>query len=145
MSHEAALRITQPSMVLCAWMPMGRDLSRAFRRCESVQEYVLLGEADDGACGDNWETWGNPAFNRAFQAAYEERARRAAAAAEGAEGAEGAEAAGADAEAVPAGKDAPPPVPPPVPPHAEDGYPNPSPNPNPNPNTNPSPSPNPKP
>ena len=51
-SHEAALRITRPSMVLCAWMPMGRDLSRAFRRCESVQEYVLLGEADDGACGD---------------------------------------------------------------------------------------------
>ena len=40
-------------MVLCAWMPMGRDLSRAFRQCESVQEYVLLGEADDGACSEN--------------------------------------------------------------------------------------------
>ena len=62
LSHAAALRRVQPSLVLCSWMPMGRDLSRAFRGCESVQEYVLLGEADDGACGDNWETWGNRAF-----------------------------------------------------------------------------------
>ena len=25
-------------------------------------EYLLLGEAYDGACGHNFETWGNPAF-----------------------------------------------------------------------------------
>lgn len=33
-----------------------------FRCCESVDEYVLLGEAHDGSCGHNWETWGNQAF-----------------------------------------------------------------------------------
>jgi hypothetical protein len=27
-----------------------------------VDEYVLIGECDDGQCGDNWATWGNPHF-----------------------------------------------------------------------------------
>ena len=27
-----------------------------------MDEYILIGEADDGTCGDNWETWGNPTF-----------------------------------------------------------------------------------
>lgn len=63
MSASAALAAFAPQLVLCSWMPMGRDLSAAFRQCASVDEYVLLGEADDGACGHNWHTWGNPDFH----------------------------------------------------------------------------------
>ena len=48
---------------------MGRDWTRAFRKCPSVREYILLGEADDGSCAHNWFTWGNgdfaPGGNRA--------------------------------------------------------------------------------
>lgn len=46
-------------IVLCSWMPMNEDWSSIFRSHE-VDEYVLIGECDDGQCGDNWETWGNP-------------------------------------------------------------------------------------
>ena len=42
-------------------MPMGQDWTSQFRNAE-VDEYILIGEADDGSCGDNWLTWGNPAF-----------------------------------------------------------------------------------
>jgi len=61
-SFEKALAAHQPQAVLVSWMPMGVDWSAAIRQTASVQEYVLVGEADDGCCGDNWLTWGNPAF-----------------------------------------------------------------------------------
>ena len=48
-------------IVLCSWMPMGQDWTSHFRNAK-VDEYILIGEADDGSCGDNWLTWGNPAF-----------------------------------------------------------------------------------
>ncbi|MGK3736155.1 MAG: hypothetical protein ACI8RD_007515 [Bacillariaceae sp.] len=48
-------------IVLCSWMPMGQDWTALFRK-EGVDEYILIGEADDGSVGDNWLTWGNPAF-----------------------------------------------------------------------------------
>jgi len=48
-------------IVLCSWMPMGQDWTSYFRNAE-VDEYILIGEADDGSCGDNWLTWGNPVF-----------------------------------------------------------------------------------
>jgi hypothetical protein len=48
-------------IVLCSWMPMGQDWSTLFRDV-GVDEYILIGEADDGTCGNNWETWGNPTF-----------------------------------------------------------------------------------
>ena len=48
-------------IVLCSWMPMGEDWTALFRK-EGVDEYILIGEADDGSVGDNWLTWGNPAF-----------------------------------------------------------------------------------
>jgi hypothetical protein len=48
-------------IVLCSWMPMGVDWSAFFRE-KGVNEYILIGEADDGTCGDNWETWGNIDF-----------------------------------------------------------------------------------
>ncbi|KAL7539391.1 hypothetical protein ACHAWF_006396, partial [Thalassiosira exigua] len=49
-------------MVLCSWMPPGEDWTSDFRRVGRAEEYVLVGEADDGSCGHNWFTWGNPDF-----------------------------------------------------------------------------------
>ncbi|KAG7350705.1 hypothetical protein IV203_010065 [Nitzschia inconspicua] len=48
-------------IVLCSWMPMGEDWSAKFREA-GVDEYILIGESDDGSCGHNWWTWGNSAF-----------------------------------------------------------------------------------
>lgn len=45
-------------IVLCSWMPMGMDWTALFRD-HKVDEYILIGEYDDGNCGDNWRTWGN--------------------------------------------------------------------------------------
>jgi hypothetical protein len=45
-------------IVLCSWMPMNEDWTAIFRR-HRVDEYILIGECDDGQCGDNWATWGN--------------------------------------------------------------------------------------
>jgi hypothetical protein len=46
------------TIVLCSWMPMNEDWSALFRSSK-VDEYILIGECDDGQCGDSWETWGN--------------------------------------------------------------------------------------
>lgn len=62
MGHAAALASFRPHVVIVSWMPMGVDWTAAFRRCDSLQQYILLGEAFDGAAGHNWYTWGNPAF-----------------------------------------------------------------------------------
>lgn len=48
-------------IVICSWMPMGQDWTALFRKAQ-VDEYILIGEADNGSCGDNWLTWGNPDF-----------------------------------------------------------------------------------
>lgn len=48
-------------IVLCSWMPQMVDWTRLFRQA-GVEEYILIGEADDGSCGHMWETWGNPEF-----------------------------------------------------------------------------------
>lgn len=58
LSVEQALQTyaSQKTIVLCSWMPMGVDWTHIFRQ-HQVQEYILIGEADDGACG-NHETWG---------------------------------------------------------------------------------------
>lgn len=44
--------------VICNTMPAGQDFSKEFREF-GVDEYILIGEADDGSFGNNWETWGN--------------------------------------------------------------------------------------
>lgn len=56
-SNETKTRV----IVLCSWMPMGQDWTKYFRQ-SNVDEYILIGEADDGTCGHNWETWGNTHF-----------------------------------------------------------------------------------
>ena len=45
-------------MILTSWMPLGEDWTNVMRRCNSVEEYLLIGEADGGCCGDAWKTWG---------------------------------------------------------------------------------------
>ena len=57
MDVAAALE-TKPHIVLCAFMPLGEDWTAAVRACASVRAYVLLGEVDDGCCGQPWKTWG---------------------------------------------------------------------------------------
>jgi hypothetical protein len=49
-------------IVICSWMPMGIDWTQEMRD-NQVDEYILIGECDDGNCGDNWFTFGNPHFN----------------------------------------------------------------------------------
>ena len=49
-------------IVLCSWMPMDEDWTISFRE-KAVEEYILIGECDDGQCGDNWSTWGNPFYH----------------------------------------------------------------------------------
>lgn len=51
----------QQVIVICSWMPMNEDWTAMFRK-GGVDEYILIGECDDGQCGDNWETWGNLHF-----------------------------------------------------------------------------------
>jgi len=51
----------QQLIVLCSWMPMGVDWT-AHMRTGGADEIILIGECDDGNCGDNWATWGNPEF-----------------------------------------------------------------------------------
>ena len=48
-------------IVLCSWMPMGDDWTKLFRDA-NADEYILIGECDDGNCGHNWYTWGNVEF-----------------------------------------------------------------------------------
>lgn len=48
-------------IVVCSWMPMEEDWSALFRN-GNVDEYILIGECDDGQCGNNWETWGNKKY-----------------------------------------------------------------------------------
>lgn len=45
-------------MVLCCWQPLATDFTRAIRATPSVQEYLLIGEADSDICGDVELTWG---------------------------------------------------------------------------------------
>ena len=48
-------------IVICSWMPMGEDWTHIIRD-GGVDEYILIGEYDDGNCGHNYLTWGNKDF-----------------------------------------------------------------------------------
>jgi len=58
LDYKNAIDKFNPDIVLCAWMPLGVDWSWYFRQKESIEEYILMGEVDDGCCGDKWLTWG---------------------------------------------------------------------------------------
>jgi hypothetical protein len=55
--HKEAVKMFQPNLVIASWMPLGEDWTRDIRAA-GVKEYVLIGEADGGCCGDPWKTWG---------------------------------------------------------------------------------------
>eukprot|EP00980_Cylindrotheca_fusiformis_P002508 scaffold586_cov68-Cylindrotheca_fusiformis.AAC.17 len=55
------LGMDQRVVILCSWMPQMVDWTALFRQA-GVDEYIMIGEADDGSCGHLWETWGNPMF-----------------------------------------------------------------------------------
>jgi hypothetical protein len=63
LDHEAALKKYAPQIVIYSWMPYGADMTEDFRKTSSVDEYLLIGETDDGCCGDSWLTWGVPPWN----------------------------------------------------------------------------------
>lgn len=46
------------SLLAFSVQELGEDWTAAFRSCESVQEYILVGEADTGVCGCALRTWG---------------------------------------------------------------------------------------
>jgi hypothetical protein len=48
-------------VVICSWMPPDEDWTALFR-AEGVAEYILIGECDDGQCGDGWKTWGDARY-----------------------------------------------------------------------------------
>ena len=53
-----ALNKYNPEVVLFSWMPYKIDYTQIIRNCESVNEYILIGESDYGCCGNSWLTWG---------------------------------------------------------------------------------------
>ncbi len=58
LNHQQALEKYRPHIVIMSWMPANTDLTKDFRACDSVWEYILIGEADSNTCGHPWETWG---------------------------------------------------------------------------------------
>jgi hypothetical protein len=57
--HVEALRMVPgPTLVIVSWMPSGVDFTESIRDCASVQEYILIGEADGSVCGDASKSWG---------------------------------------------------------------------------------------
>jgi hypothetical protein len=62
LDYKKALLKYQPDLVIVSWMPMFSDWTKEIRATPSVKEYILIGESDDGCCGNNWETWGNAEF-----------------------------------------------------------------------------------
>lgn len=68
MDYKRALQRYQPYddsgkkkhqlIIITSWMPMFVDWTQTYRDF-GVDEYILIGQSDDGNCGDNWLTWGN--------------------------------------------------------------------------------------
>lgn len=58
-AKEAAEKY-KPRIVITSWMPFHLDYTSDIRKQRSVEEYLLIGEADGECCGDPWETWGRP-------------------------------------------------------------------------------------
>jgi hypothetical protein len=62
-SNAEAIAKYKPRVIISSWMPHGSDFTAEFRAAESVEEYILIGEADYGCCGRSWETWGENSFS----------------------------------------------------------------------------------
>lgn len=63
-NQKNALQKYQPKIVICSWMPPGKDWTKDFRAVDSVKEYILIGETDSNCCGHRWLTWGNALYSK---------------------------------------------------------------------------------
>lgn len=54
-----ALDEYHPQIVISSWMPNRVDWTEQIRKRKSVEEYLLIGRADEDVVGKGWETWGN--------------------------------------------------------------------------------------
>ena len=57
LDHKMTLKKYNPEIVIVSWMSKDLDMTPDFRAKQGVQEYILIGEVDYGACG-SLATWG---------------------------------------------------------------------------------------
>lgn len=57
--YKEALKKYKPKIVISSWMPHNEDWTADFRKEDSVEEYILIGEEDGGCCGSPIKTWGD--------------------------------------------------------------------------------------
>jgi len=57
LDYKVSLKKYNPEIVIVSWMSKDLDMTPDFRAKQGVQEYILIGEVDYGACG-SLETWG---------------------------------------------------------------------------------------
>lgn len=53
LDHKQAIDKYKPAMVISSWMPYHRDWTRYFRKSQSVEHYILIGEAYGGCCASD--------------------------------------------------------------------------------------------
>lgn len=71
--YQDAIKKYDPKIILVSWMPFEEDWTKDFRDSKSVEEYILIGEANGGCCGDKWKTWGCQSyFDNDKKSPYEE-------------------------------------------------------------------------
>ncbi|MCX6723327.1 MAG: hypothetical protein NT094_04680 [Candidatus Staskawiczbacteria bacterium] len=76
LDYKEALKKYKPQIVICSWMPYGIDWTVDFRKTNSVEEYILIGEEDEGCCGHSSKTWGDfSGENKPYEADNFERQR----------------------------------------------------------------------
>lgn len=53
-----AISTRKTQIIISSWMPRSVDWTAHMRVQQSVLEYILIGETDNGICGCPWKTWG---------------------------------------------------------------------------------------
>lgn len=62
LTNKMAIEKYRPEIIISSWMPHHQDFTKDFRLAPSVKEYILIGEANGGCCGDEEKTWGLERF-----------------------------------------------------------------------------------
>lgn len=66
LNYIQALKKYHPDIVIVSWMPYEFDMTAAIRNAH-VKQYILIGEADNGCCGDFFWTWGYHTLSKETQ------------------------------------------------------------------------------
>ena len=53
LDYRDAIQKYSPQIIIQSWMPCEEDFTGTFRRCDSVEEFILIGEGPEGCCGDS--------------------------------------------------------------------------------------------